>query len=87
MHSFFAAALLAAVPTALAAVPADLVTNLPGYGPPPTKTYSGYLDLAGGKHLHYYLALSQSNASRIPLAIWFNGGYEYTTIDTLWLAL
>jgi hypothetical protein len=32
---------------ALAAVPADLVTTLPGFGTPVTKLYSGYLDAGG----------------------------------------
>jgi hypothetical protein len=47
-----------AVATAIAAVPADEVTSLPGYnGSLPSKHYSGYLDvgkLSGSKgKLHY----------------------------------
>jgi len=39
------------------------------------KLYSGYLSVRGtGKLLHYMLAESQSNPSKDPLVVWFNGG-------------
>ncbi len=41
---------------ALAAVPEHEITSLPGWsGALPSKQYSGYLDIPGGKHLHYWL--------------------------------
>ena len=56
-----------------AAIAGDAVLSLPGYGPPPTPWYSGYLDIPGGKHLHYILQLSPS-PSTDPVVLWLNGG-------------
>ena len=66
---------------ASAAVPADLVTSLPGFGAPLTTTYSGYLDIPGGKHLHYYLSLSKGNPATDPVALWFNGGPGCSSLE------
>ena len=44
---------LASIAVVLAAVPADRVTTLPGFGTPVTALYSGYLDAGNGKHHHY----------------------------------
>ena len=64
------AALFAALAAyAHAAVAKDLVTSLPNYGPPPTTWYSGYLDIPGGKHLHYIL-IESPNPTTDPLTAW-----------------
>lgn len=36
--------------------------------------FSGYLDIAGGKHLHYVFLESQNDPANDPLVVWFNGG-------------
>jgi hypothetical protein len=60
-----------------AAVPGDLVTSLPGFGPPPTPWYSGYLSFTGVNdarlHMHYVFQQSP-NPSTDPVTVWFNGG-------------
>ena len=69
--------LLAVVGIASAATtPRTPVTNIPNYGPPPTKHYSGFVetDTADGVHLFYYLVESQNNPSTDPLFLWMNGG-------------
>ena len=71
------AALLAAV--AHAAVPADLVTSLPGFGAPPTAWYSGYLSFTGVNnarlHMHYVFQTSP-NAATDPVTVWMNGEWH-----------
>lgn len=79
MQSLFAATLLVAT----AAAPAgDLVTTLPGFGPPPTPWYSGYLDIPGGKHLHY-IFITSPNPSKDPVTAWFNGGPGCSSLEGL----
>jgi hypothetical protein len=40
----------------------DEITALPGWDKPlPSKQYSGYLDVDGRKHLHYWLVESEGN--------------------------
>ena len=57
MLIIFAAALLAA--------PAeDLVTSLPGFGPWPFKTYSGYIEVPGPFKMNEYDSLSIHCACR-----------------------
>ena len=58
---------------ASAAVPADLVTDLPGFGAPLSKLYSGYLKAGTGKYLHYVYSESLRTPSTDPVVIWFNG--------------
>jgi len=36
--------------------------------------YSGYLDIAGGKHLHYIFVESETTPATAPVVFWFNGG-------------
>ena len=36
--------------------------------------YSGYLDIAGGKHLHYIFVGSETTPATAPVVFWFNGG-------------
>ena len=43
------------------APPAPRKTQLPGFGAPLTDSYSGYLDIGNGKHLHYMFFASQNN--------------------------
>ena len=59
------------------AVPNDQVTNLPGFGPVLSSTYSGYLNAGNGKYLHYFLTYSLNNPTKDPLVLWFNGKYLY----------
>lgn len=66
---------------------ADLVTDLPGYGAPPTTQYSGFLDASAstpGTRLHYWFAAKETTRGddadgrnawlEAPTAVWFNGG-------------
>ena len=59
------------------AITGDLVASLPGFGPPPTPWYSGYLSVPGGKHLHY-IFIESPNPSVDPVTAWFNGGASRT---------
>ena len=60
---------------AYAAVPADLVTSLPGFsGALPSKLYSGYLQGGAGKMAHYAYSESLNAPSSDPILLWFNGG-------------
>ena len=66
---------------ALAARPADLVATLPGYGAPPSPWYSGYLDIAGGKHMHYLFQTAQTAPATAPLHLWLNGGPGCSSLE------
>ena len=63
MSRLFASAALVAG-AALAAVPADKVTDLPTFGAPLSDTYSGYLDAGKGKHLREFPPRSPANTGR-----------------------
>lgn len=59
----------------------DEVLYLPGFGVPPTKQYSGYLDAKDGCdpkedvcRLHYWFCSAEGDASSKPLVLWLNGG-------------
>mmetsp|Transcript_31157 Transcript_31157/g.58456 ORF Transcript_31157/g.58456 Transcript_31157/m.58456 type:complete len:534 (+) Transcript_31157:42-1643(+) len=56
----------------------DLVTDLPGYGPPPAPQYSGFLDAGPtepGTKLHYWFASAETpDAAKRPVVLWLNGG-------------
>lgn len=56
----------------------DLVTDLPGYGPPPFPQYSGFLDASAaepGTKLHYWFARSSADDwATKPTVLWLNGG-------------
>ena len=56
--------------------PRTEVLNIPGYGKPPTKHYSGFVetDTPSGTNLFYYLTESQNDPSTDPLFLWMNGG-------------
>jgi len=60
-----------------AAVPADLITSLPGWdGDLPSKHYSGYLPVGkdGTKFLHYWFIESENDPTTDPVTLWLNGG-------------
>ena len=72
-------ALLALARVARAAVPADLVTNLPGFGAPLSKLYSGYVAAGANQFLHYvYSEAISADPSTAPLALWFNVRTHHT---------
>jgi len=53
----------------------DEITELPGYYKTlPSKHYSGYLDIQGNKHIHYWFVESQNKPSSDPVVLWLNGG-------------
>lgn len=67
-----------------AAPAADEVTFLPGLQKQPSfRHYSGYLDVAGGKHLHYWFVESQRDPAADPLVLWLNGGPGCSSLDGL----
>jgi len=76
-----AAAMTAAV--VHAAVPADLVTTIPGFAPAPFKVYSGYVKVPHSAastweydelSIHYELHMSQGNPDSDPVVTWHQGG-------------
>ena len=67
-----AASALWAVSTAAPA--GDVITSFPGFGPPLSDAWSGYLDIPDGKHLHYVAYASQGDPAVDPVVFWFNGG-------------
>ena len=67
MRSILAAS---AVGFAAAAVPADSITSLPGFGAPVSALYSGYLSGGAGKTTHYVYSESQRAPSTDPLVLW-----------------
>lgn len=55
----------------------DLIDYLPGFPDRDDRNFdmfSGFLDIAGGKHIHYMFVESQFNFEVDPVIIWFNGG-------------
>lgn len=75
-------AALSAFTAAGAAYAPDEITSLPGWnGPLPTRQYSGYLNITGGSHLHYWFVESESNPSTDPVVLWFNGGPGCSSLD------
>jgi len=73
---FLLAVTLAALfSTSFAAIDADLVAELPGYGKTPTKQYSGFLaaDAKQTVFLHYWFVESSGNPATDPVLVWLNG--------------
>jgi len=56
----------------------DKVLELPGYGPPPTRHWSGFLNASAeepGTMLHYWLAEAEGPGFlKKPIVLWLNGG-------------
>jgi hypothetical protein len=64
-------ALATFAPSALGAVPADRVTNLPGFGAPLSDLFSGYLTAAPNQRLHYVFSAAISvDPSTAPVVVW-----------------
>ncbi|CAI9535784.1 unnamed protein product [Staurois parvus] len=62
----------------------DEIKYLPGLRKQPSfRQFSGYLDVPGGKHLHYWFVESQKNPSSSPLVLWMNGGPGCSSLDGL----
>jgi hypothetical protein len=53
---------------------------------PPTKWYSGYLHIPGGKHLHY-IFVESPNPTTDPVTAWFNGGPGCSSLEGLFAEL
>ena len=65
------------VACALASPSSDAVASLPGYGKPPTRHFSGFLDASAaepGTKLHYWLAEAETVTASTPVVLWLNGG-------------
>jgi len=80
--AFVAAAVLLASPV-FAAINADQITNLPGYGTPPTRQWSGLIaaDDAQSVFLHYWYVESANNPTSAPLLLWLNGGPGCSSLE------
>ncbi|KAI1891029.1 hypothetical protein AGOR_G00159650 [Albula goreensis] len=62
----------------------DEIKFLPGLQKQPSfKQYSGYLDVAGNKHLHYWFVEAQNNPTTSPVVLWLNGGPGCSSLDGL----
>ncbi|KAG7494260.1 lysosomal protective protein [Solea senegalensis] len=62
----------------------DEVTFLPGLRKQPSfRHFSGYLNVAQGKHLHYWFVESQMNPSSDAVVLWLNGGPGCSSLDGL----
>ncbi|KAJ8259284.1 hypothetical protein COCON_G00182960 [Conger conger] len=62
----------------------DEIKSLPGLKKQPSfKQYSGYLDVAGNKHLHYWFVEAQKDPASSPVVLWLNGGPGCSSLDGL----
>ncbi|KAK1156289.1 lysosomal protective protein-like [Acipenser oxyrinchus oxyrinchus] len=60
----------------------DEVKFLPGLDKQPSfRQYSGYLNVAESKHLHYWFVEAQLNPSSSPVVLWLNGGPGCSSLD------
>lgn len=68
---------------ASAAIAADEVTNIPGYGQPPSRQYSGLIpaDAANTTYLHYWYVESYNSPDKAPLLLWLNGGPGCSSLE------
>ncbi|KAI8471231.1 MAG: peptidase S10, serine carboxypeptidase [Monoraphidium minutum] len=60
------------------------IVSLPGFdGPMPSKHYGGFItvDEEAGRHLYYYLALSEDDPAGDPVVLWMNGGPGCSSFD------
>merc|ERR1712166_458632 len=60
----------------------DEIVSLPGFGPPPSHHYSGFLPV-GSKQLHYYFVESERDPATDPVVLWLNGGPGCSSLDGL----
>ncbi|KAM8947649.1 lysosomal protective protein-like [Pelodytes ibericus] len=62
----------------------DKITHMPGLLTQPSfGQYSGYLDVPGGKHFHYWFVESEEEPSTSPLVLWLNGGPGCSSVSGL----
>ncbi|XP_037535633.1 lysosomal protective protein [Nematolebias whitei] len=62
----------------------DEITFLPGLQKQPSfRQFSGYLNVADGKHLHYWFVESQNKPASDPVVLWLNGGPGCSSLDGL----
>ena len=69
-YSLFSLAAASMVSHAFAAIQNDFVPSMPGYSQLPSKWYSGYLDIPGGKHIHYLFVESMNSPATDPVHLW-----------------
>ncbi|XP_076124842.1 lysosomal protective protein [Alosa pseudoharengus] len=63
---------------------ADEIKFLPGLSKQPSfQQYSGYLNVADNKHLHYWFVESQRDPVKSPVVLWLNGGPGCSSLDGL----
>ncbi|XP_069035657.1 lysosomal protective protein [Lepisosteus oculatus] len=63
---------------------ADEIKYLPGLEKQPGfRQYSGYLNVSGSKHLHYWFLESQKDPAGSPVVLWLNGGPGCSSLDGL----
>ena len=79
------------LPVLLAAPQSDRVVSLPGWtGALPSAQYSGFLNISGGKHVHYWFAEAEGSAAEAegsaaaPVVLWVQGGPGGSSITGMW---
>jgi hypothetical protein len=83
--SFSKITVATAVATAMAAVPADKVSTIPGFGTPVSNMYSGYLTAGVNKQHHYVYTESLSAPATDPLVSGPNTGPKSSAWRRAWL--
>ena len=63
-----------------ALIPEHAIADLPGWGPPPSKMFAGYVPASDGNksmdgkiHMHYWFVESENDPANDPVVIWSNG--------------